>query len=76
MQLLALGSTEGPTAESYGWTCGVLRHLLLLLPFLLFDLLHDEVKEFNSKEGTHHISPANKLITLVLALLESYHLYR
>ena len=52
------------------------RHLLLLLPVLLFDLLHDEVQEFNSKKGTHHVSPASKLITLVLALLEWYRLYR
>ena len=53
-----------------------MRHLLLLLPFLLFDLLHEEVKDFNTKNESHHISPVSKLITLVLALLEWYRFYR
>ena len=43
-----------------------MRHLLLLLPFLLFDMLHHDVQEFNSREGTRLVSPASKLITLVL----------
>ena len=47
------------------------RHLLLslLLPFLLLDLLHDEVQEFNGKEGSHHVSTASKPMILVLAVL-------
>ena len=31
-----------------------MRHLLLLLPFLLFDLLHDEVHDHNSLHGTSY----------------------
>jgi hypothetical protein len=53
-----------------------LRHLLLLLPFLLFDLLQDEVEEHNSQHGTDYQSPAQDLIDWVLVLLEWYRLYR
>ena len=53
-----------------------MRHLLLLLPFLLFDLLHDEVDEHNSLHGTSYESPAADLIAWVLILLEWYRLYR
>ena len=53
-----------------------MRHLLLLLPFLLFDLLHEELKEFNLLYGTDHESPAMDLISWVLVLLEWYRLYR
>ena len=53
-----------------------MRHLLLLLPFLLFDLLHDEVEEQNSHNGTDYESPASDLIAWVLVLLEWYRLYR
>jgi hypothetical protein len=53
-----------------------MRHLLLLLPFLLFDLLHEELKEFNLLHGTDHESPAIDLIGWVLVLLEWYRLYR
>ena len=53
-----------------------MRHILLLLPFLLFDLLHHEVSEFNSLHETHHVSPAQKLIAWVLVLLDWYRLYR
>ena len=51
-------------------------HLLLLLPFLLFDLLQDEVDEHNSHDGTDYESPASDLIAWVLVLLEWYRLYR
>ena len=51
-------------------------HLLLLLPFLLFDLLFDEVSDFKRQHGTTHTTSANDLITLVLALLEWYRFYR
>ena len=30
-------------------------HLLLLLPFLLFDLLHDTVADHNDQHGTAHV---------------------
>ena len=43
-------------------------HLLLLLPFFLFDLLKDE--EHNSLNCTAHESPASDLISWVLVLLE------
>jgi len=53
-----------------------MRHLLLLLPFLLFDLLDDDVEEHNTLHDTHHESPAPDLIAWVLVLLEWYRLYR
>ena len=53
-----------------------MRHILLLLPFLLFDLHHHEVCEYNRRHDTHHVSPAQKLISWVLVLLEWYRLYR
>jgi hypothetical protein len=53
-----------------------MRHLLLLLPFLLFDLLHDEVDEHNRLNQTGLESPADDLIAWVLVLLEWYCLYR
>ena len=53
-----------------------MRHLLLLLPFLLFDLLEDTVSEYNALHGTAHVSPAQDLIDWILVLLEWYRLYR
>ena len=53
-----------------------MRHLLLLLPFLLFELLQDEVDEYNSAHNTHHASPSRDLTDWVLVLLEWYRLYR
>ena len=53
-----------------------LRHLLLLLPFLLFDLLDDEIQTYNLRNGTQLVNPAHELIKFVLLLLEWYHLYR
>ena len=53
-----------------------MRHLLLLLPFLLFDLLDDEISNHNTRSGADHSGPARVLISVVLALLEWYHLYR
>ena len=53
-----------------------MRHLLLLLPFLLFDLLQDTVDNHNELHGTAHVSPAQDLIHWVLVLLEWYRLYR
>jgi hypothetical protein len=62
----------------HGSVTGVdLRHLLLLLPFLLFDLLDDEIHDHNEKNsGFELINPVHELIKLVLLLLEWYHLYR
>jgi hypothetical protein len=53
-----------------------MRHLLLLLPFLLFDLLQDEVDDFNSKNYADLQSPVSDLTNWVLVLLEWYRLYR
>jgi hypothetical protein len=54
-----------------------MRHLLLLLPILLFDLFDDEIHNHNEKnEGFELINIVYELIKLVLLLLEWYHLYR
>ena len=53
-----------------------MRNLLLLLPFLLFDLLQDTVTDHNDLHGTSHVSPAQEMIDWVLVLLEWYRLYR
>jgi hypothetical protein len=79
------GDGEAPESDSsrringhpHGRITGVdMRHLLLLLPFLLFDLLDDDISQYNTKHGTNHVGPAQVLISVVLALLEWYHLYR
>ena len=51
-------------------------HLLLLLPFLLFDLLEDEIQQYNTSHGASLINPCHQLISLTIAVLEWYHLYR
>jgi hypothetical protein len=61
-----------------------LLHLLLLLPFLLFDLLDNEIEDYYIQHGAELANPAHQLIKLVLgqllgqllALLEWYHLLR
>lgn len=53
-----------------------MRHILLLLPFLLFNLLEDEICAHNTRHRSNHSGPASVLISVVLALLEWYHLYR
>ena len=53
-----------------------MRYLLILLPFLLFDLLQDEMEEHNILNCTACESPASDLIDWVLVLLEWYRLYR
>ena len=53
-----------------------MSHLLLLLPFLLFDLLQDTVANHNDQHGTAHVSPAQDLIDWVSVLLEWYCLYQ
>jgi len=68
---------ESMSGKILGKITGVdLRHLLLLLPFLLFDLLDDEIQHFNQINGTDLVNPAHVLIKFVLLLLEWYHLYR
>jgi hypothetical protein len=73
------GADDAPkiNGSPLGRIAGVdMRHLLLLLPFLLFDLLFDEVNDHNERHGTDYSSPANDLIALVLVLLDWYRLYR
>ena len=41
-------------------------HLLLLLPFLLFDLSEDEIEQHNATNGTSLINPCHQLIAWVL----------
>ena len=54
------------------------RHILLVLPFLLHDLMAGEVADHNLK---HHrqvpvVDPSLELIKVVLQLLSWYHLFR
>ena len=71
------GSASKFTGRPNGRITGTdMRHLLLLLPFLLFDLLQDEVDEHNSRHFTDYESPAQDLIDWVLVLLDWYRLYR
>jgi hypothetical protein len=54
-----------------------MRHILLLLPFLLDNLMHDEVAAYNLKNPFQPIhDPAKELVSMVLLLLSWYRLYR
>jgi hypothetical protein len=76
-QRVESGAASQFTGRPDGRITGMdMRHLLLLLPFLLFDLLQDTVAEHNAIHGTAHVSPAQDLIDWVLVLLEWYRLYR
>lgn len=76
-QPAAPGTAPKINGRPNGRITGVdMRHLLLLLPFLLFDLLEDEIEQYNATNGTSLINPCHKLIAWVLVLLEWYHLYR
>ena len=71
------GSASKFSGRPNGRITGVdMRHILLLLPYLLFDLLNDVVDEHNIKHHTDLTSPANDLIAWILVLLEWYRLYR
>ena len=58
-----------------------IRNILLVLPFILHDLMADEVEDYNQK---HHrdrdhvplVDPSPELIKVVLQLLSWYHLFR
>jgi hypothetical protein len=53
-----------------------MRHSLLLLPFLLFDLVNDKKHYLNEKNVSFEkINPVHERIKFVLLLLEWYHLY-
>jgi hypothetical protein len=55
-----------------------MRHILLVLPFLLHDLLRPEVEAHNAQNhmADHVVDPSADLIGIVLSLLTWYRLYR
>ena len=55
-----------------------MRHILLVLPFLLHDLLRPEVEAHNAATGSadHVVDPSAQLIEVVITFLTWYHLYR
>ncbi len=55
-----------------------MRHILLVLPFLLHDLVREEVENFNSKhqECQPLVNPSSELIDVTLLLLTWYRLFR
>jgi hypothetical protein len=53
------------------------RHLLLLLPFAVYDLFSSEVKAWNAVPGNQQIQdPSPEIVAICLSLVEWYHLYR
>jgi len=53
------------------------RHLLLLLPFMVHDLFSSEVEAWNAVAGHEQIQdPSPEIVAICLCLLEWYHLYR
>lgn len=55
-----------------------MRHILLVLPFLLHDLVREEVEDYNSKhqECQALVDPSSELIDVTLLLLTWYRLFR
>lgn len=55
-----------------------MRHILLILPFLLEGLLTDEVEEHNAGiRFIHHVvDPSSKMVDITIMLLSWYRLYR
>ena len=54
-----------------------MRHVLLLMPFLLDGLLTDEVEEYNLANPLGRISdPSPMMVDITVQLLSWYHLYR
>jgi len=54
-----------------------MRHILLLLPFLLDRLLTDEVEEHNRANPLSKVSdPSPMMVEIAILLLSWYHLYR
>ena len=53
-----------------------MRHVLLLMPFLLNGLLTDEMEEYNSANPLSKISdPSCMMVDITVQLLSWYHLY-
>ena len=54
-----------------------MRHILILLPFLLDGLLADEVREHNRAHPLNPVvDPSGELIGITLVLIQWYNLYR
>jgi len=55
-----------------------IRNILLILPFILHDLMADEVKDYNEKHPRCDpvVDPSPELISVVLQLLSWYPLFR
>ncbi len=54
-----------------------MRHILLLLPFLLVELLADEVLEHNQLHPLNPaLDPSSERIWITLIILQWYNLYR
>jgi len=55
-----------------------MRHILILLPFLLEGLLTDEVEEHNASNRFIHwvVDPSPKMVNITITLVSWYQLYR
>ena len=54
-----------------------MRHILLVLPFLLHNLLEEEVEEYNRQNPFDPITdPSDECIGIVLVFIDWYHMYR
>ena len=54
-----------------------IRHLILLLPFLVHDLFSAEIEAWNAVPGNPQLQdPSPGIVAICLSLLEWYHLYR
>ena len=54
-----------------------MRHLLLLLPFLLHGLLSEEVEEYNKNNPMFKVSdPSVNMVEITILLISWYQLYR
>ena len=55
-----------------------MRHILLVLPFLLHDLVRPEVEEYNTQHPGSKplVDPSSELIDVTLLLLTWYRLFR
>ena len=54
-----------------------MRNILLMLPFLLHNLLEEEVEEYNRRNPFEPVTdPSDECIGIVLLFIDWYHLYR
>ena len=54
-----------------------MRNILLVLPFLLHNLLEEEVEEYNSNNPFDPVvDPSDECIGIVLLFIDFYHLFR